>query len=180
MNECMIKEIPWFKGYKVDSTWKVYSCYKWWFLKQSITKQWYKQVWLSIEWKLKTLRVHRLVMLTFRWKSPMCVNHIDWDKTNNKLDNLEYCSSSKNTQHAYDTGLIKKRKWLESHMYWLYWKEHNKSKSIIQYSKDWEFIKIWDSGMDIKRELNISSSNIAQCCMWKHVKTAWWYKWKYV
>ena len=34
------------------------------------------------------------------------INHIDGDKTNDKADNLEWCNTSINTQHAYDNGLI--------------------------------------------------------------------------
>jgi hypothetical protein len=33
------------------------------------------------------------------------VNHIDGDKTNNDLSNLEICSNSENVKHAYDNGL---------------------------------------------------------------------------
>ena len=33
------------------------------------------------------------------------VNHIDGDKSNNKLENLEWCSGSLNVRHSLDTGL---------------------------------------------------------------------------
>jgi len=36
------------------------------------------------------------------------VNHIDGNKTNNKLDNLEWSNGSLNTKHAYSIGLAKK------------------------------------------------------------------------
>lgn len=55
----------------------------------------------------KTFRVHRLVMSTFVGWSELQVNHIDGDKTNNKLSNLEYCTGSENMIHAYKNNLEK-------------------------------------------------------------------------
>ena len=50
--------------------------------------------------------VHRLVMLAFIGESDLEVNHINGIKTDNRLENLEYCTHTENTQRAYSTGLI--------------------------------------------------------------------------
>ena len=55
----------------------------------------------------KIVRIHRLVALAFLEKiyGKNFVNHIDGDKTNNDVSNLEWVSSSENIRHAYRTGL---------------------------------------------------------------------------
>jgi len=53
----------------------------------------------------KTSKVHRLVMLAFVGESDLDVNHINGIKTDNSLENLEYCTRSENIRHAFDTGL---------------------------------------------------------------------------
>ena len=52
-----------------------------------------------------TNTIHRLVMLAFVGESGLDVNHINGIKTDNRLENLEYCTRSENIQHAYDAGL---------------------------------------------------------------------------
>jgi len=55
--------------------------------------------------------VHRLVLSTFkRIDNPdLDVNHIDGNKANNKLENLEWVTKSENTRHAHFTGLFNSR-----------------------------------------------------------------------
>ena len=59
--------------------------------------------------ELKNYNGHRLVALTFIKnddpENKKYVNHIDGDKWNNDLSNLEWCTASENSQHAFDTGL---------------------------------------------------------------------------
>ena len=68
----------------------------------------YKNVGLSRDGKVKTKQVHRLVMLSFNYNSDykeLQVNHIDGNKGNNKLDNLEWVTPSENQKHSYKMGL---------------------------------------------------------------------------
>ncbi len=41
------------------------------------------------------------------------MNHKDSDKTNNRVDNLEYVTPAENVQHAYENGIHPKRVWTE-------------------------------------------------------------------
>lgn len=94
-------------------------------IKQYKNKNGYMAVRLYKDGKYKEYRVHRLVMITFKdvKNRGLDINHIDGNKTNNKIDNLEWCTHRHNIEHAYKTGLIKNRK------------PKDKIKSIIQEQK---------------------------------------------
>lgn len=68
----------------------------------------YYKVDLYKDGKRKDKGVHRIVMESFvECDDPenKQVNHIDGDKTNNKITNLEWCTRSENMKHAFRTGL---------------------------------------------------------------------------
>ena len=59
-----------------------------------------------------TKYLHRILAEAFipnPRKKPF-INHIDGNPKNNKISNLEWVTNQENIQHAYDTGLIKKKK----------------------------------------------------------------------
>lgn len=72
----------------------------------------YTYVNLFVDGKSKSFRVHRLVAEAFilNPNNYPCVNHINGQKKDNREENLEWCSYSQNTLHAYQTGLIIKNK----------------------------------------------------------------------
>lgn len=75
-------------------------------LKFNIDKDGYCTVALQREGKVKRCKVHRLVLSTFdNCESDLQVNHIDGNKLNNCLNNLEWVTSSENIKHAYSIGL---------------------------------------------------------------------------
>lgn len=70
------------------------------------------------------------------------------------------------------------KKGLEHHMSGKFGKNNITSKKVSQKTLDGDTVKIWDSLMDIKRELGFSPSNISKCCKGK-VKTIGGYTWKF-
>lgn len=74
---------------------------------QSREENSYKAVSFSVGNKQKSHLVHRLVAQTFLKDTSAgnIVNHKDGDKTNNTVENLEWCDYLHNNRHAYATGL---------------------------------------------------------------------------
>jgi hypothetical protein len=77
-------------------------------LKRNINLSGYQYYCLSLNNNVKTITVHKLVAQTFISERPenMQINHIDGNKLNNSVSNLEYVSASDNIKHAYKNGLM--------------------------------------------------------------------------
>ena len=104
------KDIVGYEGlYQVSNIGRVKSIKRDKILKEQLNERGYLRVSLSKNGKHKTWRVHRLVMITFIGyvEGKDQVNHIDGDKTNNRLDNLEYVTPKENTNRAWKKGIAK-------------------------------------------------------------------------
>lgn len=111
----------------------------------------------------KSHSVHRLVASAFipNPSNKPQINHISGIKTDNRVNNLEWCTGSENMQHCYKNNLQKKR-----------------FKRVNQYTLDNQFIRKWDSLIQVEKELNINHSKISMVCNGKR-KTAGGYIWRY-
>ena len=123
-------------------------------------KNGYLRVNLSKDGKYKNYYVHRLVALAFlpNPNNLPLVNHKDEIRTNNNIDNLEWCDNKYNLTY----GTILERKGLK----------------IYQLDMNGNFIKEWLGANDASRNLSIPQSNITYCCQGKR-KSAGNYKWCY-
>lgn len=98
-----------FSDYLIDTNGNVYSTKSKRFLKCTNRKG-YVKVTLCTNGVTKDFSLHRLVASTFipNPNNLPQVNHIDGNKLNNNVSNLEWCTSSQNIKHAYDNGIGRK------------------------------------------------------------------------
>lgn len=109
----------------------------------------------------KNFYVHRLVAQAFinNNENKLIVNHINGIKTNNRVDNLEWCTYLENTKHAILNGFINQ-------------KGINSVKSKLN---EKEVLEIKQSNLphkELSKKYNISKSNISNIKtkrIWKHI-----------
>lgn len=124
----------------------------------------------------KTERVHRLIALTFipNIENKPQINHIDCNKQNNRVDNLEWVSNEENFEHAKNNGLLNCKRPRKPKK-----KEKYIPHKIKQFDLENNFIREWKSISEIIKELEINNtSRIYACCNNKR-KQAYNFKWSY-
>jgi hypothetical protein len=97
-----MRPIPGFEGYAVTDDGRVYSHLSGKFLKATPSSNGYLAVYLRQDGKYHARYVHRLVMHAFAPPSSpdLVVNHKNFDRTDNRLDNLEWTTQKDNVAHA--------------------------------------------------------------------------------
>ena len=97
------------------------------------------------------------------------VNHLDGNKFNNISINLEWCTPSRNTQHAYDIGLCDNSK-LQAHI--------THGKAVMQFDVNNNLLNEFESVLDASKITGISKYTIYNSCNNK-IKRPNPYIWKY-
>ena len=136
----------------------------------------YKQVHLSKNNKKTHYKIHRLVAETFipnPYKLPQ-VNHKDEDKTNNCVENLEFCTQSYNNNYGTRLKRISEKNKISMKGKF----NNSRSKSVLQYTLDGNFVKEYPSAREAERINNIDFSAISKCCRGVY-KSAGGYIWKF-
>lgn len=129
----------------------------------SINSYGYRVVTLVKGGKRKDCKLHRLLAMTFipNPNNYLCVNHIDGNKLNNSIDNLEWCTHGMNNKHAREQLYIDFR-----------------SKPVVQATLEGIPIAIWRNSNIAAKVLGGNGTLIAACCRGS-ADSAYDFKWQY-
>ena len=131
----------------------------------------YNYVSLLKNGKYKNHTVHRIISHLFipNPNNLPYINHKDEDKTNNRVENLEWCDSQYNNSYGTKTGRISKKL------------KGNKcaAKPVLQYTLDGIYLNDYPSIVEAAEENICNHQLITKCCKHKRNKTGG-YRWEYL
>lgn len=144
------KDIIWYEWiYKISNLWRIKSLWNIFNRKEKILKtytdyKWYDSIWLYKNWLFKKYKIHRLVAKAFipNPYNKSEVNHINHIRNDNRMENLEWCTTAENARHKKKNHILLA----------------NKFNYIIQkYDLNWNVIKSYNNINEIIIELWINT-----------------------
>lgn len=139
-----------------------------------IDKNGYRTIGIWSNSKQYFFRISRLVALAFieNLENKPCVNHINGIKTDNRVENLEWCTITENNRHSWRIGNSKvSQKSIDS-------VKKRLRKRVNQFDLDGNFLKTWDGIRVAERDGGYKSGRICKVLkgkMNKHGGSLWKY-----
>jgi oligoribonuclease NrnB/cAMP/cGMP phosphodiesterase (DHH superfamily) len=124
------------------------------------SKRGYRVVVLCKDGTEKTRNVHQLVAEAFIPNPDLkpCINHRDFNRLNNYSNNLNWCTYAVNNLYSVEEG--------------------KRGKTVIQMTKDGDFISEFHSIIEAESNTGVANQNITKCCK-KEREFAGGYYWEY-
>lgn len=176
------RDIPGFKGYQASNLGKIRSLdrfvpgkngstrfVKGYVLKPGLTSYEKGRGYYRVRLNGKFYLVHILIWITFKGPIPegMQVNHINEDKLDNQISNLNLLSPSRNSTWGTRVERVKSKT-----------TNGKCSKGVSQFTISGEFVKYYPSQHEAARETGIKQSSISRVCLGKRSQTGG-YNWKF-
>ena len=126
--------------------------------------------YLAVVLHNKHLKIHRLVAEAFipNPEGKPQVNHIDGNKENNRVDNLEWCTNRENVLHSFKINKERVEHHTEAN--------RRRCKKVVRVEDG----KIYNSIREASADNNCNSANITTACKGIKLKTVSGYHWTYV
>lgn len=135
-------------------------------LKQGIDKGGYLRVALCHEGTMKTYKVHRLVAQAFLGDCrDYEINHIDGNKRNNKVCNLEIVTKLENMRHSWE------KLGRKSSNYGKRGGKAARARRVAQHLPDGKLIATFDTISEAAEKTKISFNSITDCCKGRRKQT---------
>jgi hypothetical protein len=158
-----MKDVIGYEGlYKVDQSGNVYLSRNGKKLKSGDNGIGYLQLSLTKDGKRSNFLIHRLVAIAFipNPNNLPIVNHLDGDKRNNNVSNLEWCTQKDNIRHLRDVLGFDFHQINKDKIGALNWN----SKKVNQYTLEGVFVASYGSTTEAMRETGIDCSTIQKVC----------------
>ena len=152
-----------FENYEVSNLGKIRNIKSGKILKPQPDKDGYLRLGLYENNKKKKLFLHRVLATAFidNPEGKPQVNHIDENKLNNDLSNLEWCTARENLVHGTRTKRAAEKL----------------SQKVIQLDLNDNVLNVFKSMRQAERETGIPNESISRCCNGK-LKSAGGFKWR--
>ena len=177
MNNIELRDVKWYEWlYYINTLWQVFNKNKK-HLKPLLVNGYHK-VTLYKDWKWTQTSIHRILAHAFI-ENPndyKIINHKDWNRSNNNINNIEWCTHSYNSLHWYRSNwrVITDKHRIKASQQWI-----KNWKKVKQLTIEWDLLNIFRSCKQACKILWFKSNSRISRCARGLEKKYMWYKREY-